>query len=92
MAQRARGGDRGRGAADHPLGFEADRVHLPVCTSEATTEGSDTTIPRPLTYTSVLAVPRSIAMSRTPKLVVDGDATLSAGCFSTKTDSWKGFR
>ena len=38
----------------------------PVSTSEATTDGSDTTIPLPPTYTSVLAVPRSIAMSCTP--------------------------
>jgi hypothetical protein len=42
----------------------------PLSTSEATTEGSDTTIPLPPTYTSVLAVPRSIAMSWTPKLGV----------------------
>ena len=35
----------------------------PVLESDATTEGSETTIPRPLTYTSVFAVPRSIAIS-----------------------------
>ncbi len=36
----------------------------PVFVLMATTDGSFRTIPRPLTYTSVLAVPRSIAMSR----------------------------
>jgi hypothetical protein len=40
----------------------------PLEESTATTEGSETTIPLPPTYTTVLAVPRSIAMSRTPKL------------------------
>src|SRR5205814_10560539 len=35
----------------------------PLMVSIATTEGSLRTIPRPRTYTSVLAVPRSIAMS-----------------------------
>ena len=34
--------------------------------STATTDGSDTRMPSPRTYTSVLAVPRSIAMSRPP--------------------------
>src|SRR5690348_16313514 len=37
---------------------------LPVLVFTATTDGSLRTIPRPLTYTSVLAVPRSTAMSR----------------------------
>src|SRR3954462_5951311 len=37
--------------------------------SIATTDGSDSTIPRPRTYTSVFAVPRSTAMSRPPKPV-----------------------
>ena len=41
----------------------------PVRWSIATTEGSDRTIPRPRTYTSVLAVPRSTAMSRPPNPV-----------------------
>ena len=41
----------------------------PVRESTATTEGSDSTIPRPRTYTRVLAVPRSTAMSRPPKPV-----------------------
>lgn len=36
----------------------------PVLVLMATTDGSFRTIPRPLTYTSVLAVPRSTAMSR----------------------------
>src|SRR3954466_1250717 len=36
----------------------------PVSSSMATTEGSDTTIPRPRAKTSVFAVPRSIANSR----------------------------
>ena len=41
------------------------------CTSDvresiATTDGSESTIPRPRTYTSVFAVPRSTAMSRPP--------------------------
>src|SRR5436309_7726221 len=40
-----------------------------VLASIATTDGSDRTIPRPRTYTSVLAVPRSTAMSRPPKPV-----------------------
>ena len=38
----------------------------PVPVSTATTEGSDTMIPSPRRKTSVLAVPRSIAMSRPP--------------------------
>src|SRR4051794_14464322 len=37
--------------------------------SIATTEGSESTIPRPRTYTSVFAVPRSTAISRPPKPV-----------------------
>jgi hypothetical protein len=37
--------------------------------SIATTDGSESTMPRPRTYTSVLAVPRSTAMSRPPKPV-----------------------
>jgi hypothetical protein len=41
----------------------------PVRESTATTLGSDSTIPRPRTYTSVFAVPRSTAMSRPPKPV-----------------------
>src|SRR3954453_7457555 len=36
----------------------------PLETSTATTDGSETTMPRPRTYTSVFAVPRSTAMSR----------------------------
>src|SRR3954453_15683994 len=36
----------------------------PLETSTATTEGSELTMPRPRTYTSVFAVPRSTAMSR----------------------------
>ena len=36
----------------------------PVFVLMATTDGSLRTMPRPLTYTSVLAVPRSTAMSR----------------------------
>src|SRR6266536_2152575 len=39
----------------------------PVRWSMATTEGSESTIPRPRTYTSVFAVPRSTAISRPPK-------------------------
>ena len=41
----------------------------PVRWSIATTDGSERTMPRPRTYTSVLAVPRSTAMSRPPKAV-----------------------
>ena len=41
----------------------------PVRESIATTLGSDSTMPRPRTYTSVFAVPRSTAMSRPPKPV-----------------------
>ena len=37
----------------------------PVRSSIATTDGSDSTIPRPRTCTTVFAVPRSMAMSRT---------------------------
>ena len=40
----------------------------PLRWSMATTDGSDSTIPRPRTNTSVFAVPRSIAMSRPLKL------------------------
>jgi hypothetical protein len=36
----------------------------PSLTDTATTDGSFNTMPRPRTYTSVLAVPRSTAMSR----------------------------
>src|SRR3954454_23919920 len=39
----------------------------PVRSSIATTDGSDRTIPRPRTWTTVFAVPRSIAMSRTDR-------------------------
>ena len=49
----------------------------PVRRSEATTDGSDTTIPLPPTYTSVLAVPRSIAMSCTPRLGISVRLELS---------------
>ncbi len=41
----------------------------PVRESIATTLGSESTIPRPRTYTSVFAVPRSTAMSRPPNPV-----------------------
>ncbi len=41
----------------------------PLRESIATTEGSESTMPRPRTYTSVLAVPRSTAMSRPPSPV-----------------------
>src|SRR5215218_6894079 len=40
----------------------------PSSVSIATTEGSATTMPWPPTYTSVFAVPRSIAMSLTPRV------------------------
>ena len=43
----------------------------PVRWSIATTDGSERTIPRPRTYTSVFAVPRSTAMSRPPKPVIE---------------------
>jgi hypothetical protein len=42
----------------------------PLRESTATTDGSDRTMPRPRTYTSVFAVPRSTAMSRPPKPVM----------------------
>ena len=57
----------------------------PLRESIATTDGSESTIPRPRTYTSVLAVPRSTAMSRPPKPVryekkpMGRRATTSAG-------------
>src|SRR3954452_14243773 len=41
----------------------------PVRWSIATTDGSERTMPRPRTYTSVFAVPRSTAMSRPPNPV-----------------------
>ena len=41
----------------------------PLRESIATTDGSESTIPRPRTYTRVFAVPRSTAMSRPPKPV-----------------------
>ena len=40
----------------------------PSCSRIATTDGSDSTMPSPRTYTNVLAVPRSTAMSRLRKL------------------------
>src|SRR3954447_2741503 len=40
----------------------------PRSASTATTDGSDTMMPRPRSKTSVLAVPRSTARSRCPKL------------------------
>src|SRR5436309_9357490 len=46
--------------------------------SIATTDGSDSTIPRPRTYTSVFAVPRSTAMSRPPKPVSEEKRPMSA--------------
>src|SRR3954471_19409385 len=45
----------------------------PVRSSIATTDGSDRTIPRPRTWTTVLAVPRSIAMSRTGRSAHDAE-------------------
>ena len=71
MAQGPDRRDRRRRAADHPLGVVADRVHLTVDESTATTDGSDTTIPWPRTNTRVFAVPRSIAMSRLPARPID---------------------
>ena len=50
----------------------------PVRWSIATTDGSESTIPRPRTYTSVLAVPRSTAMSRPPKPVRDLNQAMGA--------------
>jgi hypothetical protein len=43
-----------------------------VRSSIATTDGSESTIPRPWTYTTVLAVPRSMAMSRTARSATIG--------------------
>ena len=50
----------------------------PVFVLSATTEGSLSTMPRPRTYTSVLAVPRSTAMSRPRKAIalLMGDGNL----------------
>ena len=45
------------------LASEPTASTLPVLADMATTEGSLHTMPLPLTYTSVLAVPRSMAMS-----------------------------
>src|SRR5665213_3911948 len=59
---------------------------LPVLTSFATTDGSRKTMPLPLTYTSTLAVPRSIPMSKTSsrfllkyELLCGGHAWIRAG-------------
>ncbi len=59
----------------------------PVLVFTATTEGSFRTIPLPLTYTSVLAVPRSIAMSRPMN-----DRLLAMGCGvpSRARSQWRG--
>src|ERR671916_2639638 len=46
------------------LAAEPTATTLSVLLSMATTEGSESTIPCPLTNTSVFAVPRSIATSR----------------------------
>ena len=43
---------------------------VPSVTSIATTDGWSKTIPLPRTYTSVLAVPRSTAMSLPPRLLI----------------------
>src|SRR5436305_11425824 len=53
----------------------------------ATTDGSERTIPRPRTYTSVLAVPRSTAMSRPPKPVSEWRKLIPVprGSFPLKT-------
>ena len=51
----------------------------PVRWSIATTEGSDSTMPRPRTYTSVFAVPRSTAMSRPPKPLRESRNPIGAG-------------
>ena len=61
--------DGAGGASEHTLGLDADGVHLSGAWSIATTLGSDSTMPRPRTYTSVFAVPRSTAMSRPPNPV-----------------------
>src|SRR6266540_792550 len=52
---------------------------LPLLESVATTEGSESTIPRPRTYTSVFAVPRSIARSRPALLSEERKLSGSAG-------------
>src|ERR1035437_7702144 len=58
----------------------------PSLTLTATTEGSFSTIPRPRTYTRVLAVPRSTAISRPnreKRLSRIRDATLRGGSGGT---------
>ena len=50
----------------------------PVRWSIATTDGSERTMPRPRTYTSVFAVPRSTAMSRPPKPVIEEKRPMTA--------------
>jgi hypothetical protein len=63
VAQRPDGLDVVGRAADHPLGLGADREHRPVwCSPRRRTARRGR--PRPRTYTSVFAVPRSTAMSR----------------------------
>src|SRR4051812_41980704 len=46
--------------------------------SIATTDGSERTIPRPRTYTRVFAVPRSTAISRPPKPVIEVKMPMTA--------------
>src|SRR5205823_11446007 len=60
IAQRTDRLNIARGAAEHQFCLLADRKHL--FSAPDTTDGSFRTIPRPFTYTTVFAVPRSIAM------------------------------
>src|SRR5947199_3525156 len=50
----------------------------PVLVLRATTDGSERTIPRPRTYTRVFAVPRSTAISRPPKPVIEVKMPMTA--------------
>src|SRR3989344_4805810 len=55
-----------RGAPYHTLRLGTNRDNMSRLWFIAMTDGSLITIPRPLTYTSVFAVPRSIPMSLLP--------------------------
>ena len=51
----------------------------PVRSSIATTDGSESTMPRPCTWTTVLAVPRSTAMSRADRSTISDKGARRAG-------------
>ncbi len=54
----------------------------PVRSSMATTDGSESTMPRPCTWTTVLAVPRSTAMSRADRSPITDKLASRAGALA----------